>query len=220
MAGAKVAFLTGLSKEINDIIVPYTPEGWTTQLVDGSLSQDEQKKLVEDASPLGESMLSALNDMIRIESVLEKTPQRRQLMKELTDLRASMQTALVEMHSYLITANSQHIENYQNRWNGGRKTMAILQSTRRLFTPKQAEHFADLLRLRSQFAPLPEQLFTIRDSDAWNLANQQLVQNAAPREAQASDLLNQIVSNQESKAGQARQSLTIRSAYLNALALG
>ena len=49
MAGAKVAFLTGLPEEINDIIVPYTPEGWTTQLVDGSLSQDEQKKLVEDA---------------------------------------------------------------------------------------------------------------------------------------------------------------------------
>jgi len=89
-----------------------------------------------------------------------------------------------------------------------------------LFTPKQSERFEDLLRLRSKFAPLPEQLFAIRDSDAWNLAHQQLVQQAAPREAQASDLLNQIISNQENKAGQARQSLEIRSAYLNALVMG
>lgn len=49
MAGAKVVFLSGLSKEINDVIVPYTPDGWTTQIVEGSMPIEEQLKVVEDA---------------------------------------------------------------------------------------------------------------------------------------------------------------------------
>ncbi|MDA0768639.1 MAG: 2-hydroxyacid dehydrogenase [Chloroflexi bacterium] len=49
MAGAKVAFLSGLPQVVVDAITPYTPEGWTTDVIDASLPQDEQNERLKDA---------------------------------------------------------------------------------------------------------------------------------------------------------------------------
>lgn len=49
MAGAKVAFLTGLPQVVVEVITPYTPEGWTTDVIDAGLPQDEQNARLVDA---------------------------------------------------------------------------------------------------------------------------------------------------------------------------
>ena len=49
MAGAKVAFLHGLPSEIVNIITPYTPDGWTTEVVGRDTPIAEQKAIVSDA---------------------------------------------------------------------------------------------------------------------------------------------------------------------------
>lgn len=49
MAGAKVAFLSGLPQVVVDAITPYTPDGWTTDVIDASLPQDEQNARLVDA---------------------------------------------------------------------------------------------------------------------------------------------------------------------------
>ncbi|MCH8868406.1 MAG: lactate dehydrogenase [Chloroflexi bacterium] len=49
MAGAKVAFLSGLPQVVVDVITPYTPEGWTTDVIDAGLPQEEQNARLKDA---------------------------------------------------------------------------------------------------------------------------------------------------------------------------
>ena len=49
MAGAKVAFLSGLPRVVVDVITPYTPEGWTTDVIDAGLPQEEQNARLKDA---------------------------------------------------------------------------------------------------------------------------------------------------------------------------
>ena len=68
MTGAKVAFLHGLPSEVVDVITPYTPDGWTTEVVRRDMPMDEQKAIVSDAdfimvyrAPLDDEVLRAAN---------------------------------------------------------------------------------------------------------------------------------------------------------------
>ena len=68
MTGAKVAFLHGLPSEVVDVITPYTPDDWTTEVVHRDMPMDEQKAIVSDAdfimvyrAPLGDEVLRAAN---------------------------------------------------------------------------------------------------------------------------------------------------------------
>ena len=68
MTGAKVAFLHGLPSEVVDVITPYTPDGWTTEVVHRDMPMDEQKAIVSDAdfimvyrAPLDDEVLRAAN---------------------------------------------------------------------------------------------------------------------------------------------------------------
>ncbi len=49
MAGPKVAFIHGLPEKIVDVITPYTPEGFTTFVIDGNLPEEDQVVAVQDA---------------------------------------------------------------------------------------------------------------------------------------------------------------------------
>ena len=49
MAGARVAFLSGLPQVVVDAITPYTPDGWSTDVIDKSVPQDEQNARLVDA---------------------------------------------------------------------------------------------------------------------------------------------------------------------------
>lgn len=49
MPDAKVAFLTGLPETIVDVVTSYTPEGFSTTVVDGQQPEDEQIEAMKDA---------------------------------------------------------------------------------------------------------------------------------------------------------------------------
>lgn len=49
MASPKVAFITGLSEQIVEVVLGYNPEGWTTEVVRGDSPLEDQKRAVEDA---------------------------------------------------------------------------------------------------------------------------------------------------------------------------
>ena len=66
MSGAKIAFLHGLHPEIVDLITPYTPDDWVTQVVNRDTPIEEQKAIVSDAdfllvygAPLHDDVLRA-----------------------------------------------------------------------------------------------------------------------------------------------------------------
>ena len=66
MAGAKVAFIHGLTDEIVEVIIGHTPEGWTTVVIGRDTPPEEQRALARDAdflmvyaAPLADDVLRA-----------------------------------------------------------------------------------------------------------------------------------------------------------------
>ena len=66
MAGAKVAFIHGLTDEIVEVITGHTPDGWTTVVIGRDTPPDEQRALARDAdflmvyaAPLADDVLRA-----------------------------------------------------------------------------------------------------------------------------------------------------------------
>lgn len=66
MAGAKVAFIHGLSDEIVEVITGHTPDGWTTVVIGRDTPLDRQQELARDAdflmvyaAPLADDVLRA-----------------------------------------------------------------------------------------------------------------------------------------------------------------
>lgn len=66
MAGAKVAFIHGLTDEIVEVITGHTPEGWTTVVIGRDTPPDRQQELARDAdflmvyaAPLSDDVLRA-----------------------------------------------------------------------------------------------------------------------------------------------------------------
>lgn len=66
MAGAKVAFIHGLTDEIVEVITGHTPEGWTTVVIGRDTPPEEQQALARDAdflmvyaAPLADDVLRA-----------------------------------------------------------------------------------------------------------------------------------------------------------------
>ena len=65
MAGAKVAFIHGLSAEIVDVITSHTPDSWTTQVVPRNASADEQKAIIHNADFLMVYGAPLLDEVLR-----------------------------------------------------------------------------------------------------------------------------------------------------------
>ena len=66
MAGAKVAFIHGLTDEIVEVIIGHTPDGWTTVVIGRATPPEEQRALARDAdflmvyaAPLADDVLRA-----------------------------------------------------------------------------------------------------------------------------------------------------------------
>ncbi len=178
------------------------------------------QKLASDSTPLGERMLAAVNALIETESKLEKTPQRQKLLAEMTGLRAALHGGLMEMHSYLTTAQEQHIKNFADRWQALGAGMTTLAAKRRLFTPEQNRQFNQMQQLVGQFQPLPDRLFAMRKSQSWNVAQQRVKDEAGPREARAEALLAQLIDRSQARAHEAQQTLQAQSAWLGTMAVG
>ncbi len=178
------------------------------------------QKLAGDSTPLGERMLAASSALIETESKLEKTPQRQKLLEELTGLLAALHGGLMEMHSYLTTAEERHIKNFADQWQNLGAGLTALAAKRRMFTPEQNRQFNHLQQLVGQFQPLPDRLFAMRKSQSWNVAQQRVKDEAGPREAQAEALLAQLIQRSQARAQQAQQTLQAQSAWLETLAVG
>lgn len=172
------------------------------------------QKLAGDTTPLGERMLHAVNAIIHTEQKLEKTPQRTRLLEQMTALRAALHGSLVEMHSYLTTAEERHIKSFGEKWTTANAGLASLTAQRRMLTLEQGRDLTQIANLVGQFQPLPDRLFAMRKSESWNMAQQRMKDEAAPREAQAEALLAAIIQRTEARAQQAQQTLHAQSAWL------
>ena len=156
------------------------------------------KILLVDAAPLASKMLEAITGIIDAEKNLDATAERKALLGYLADSRGSLAVGLASIRAYLLTGDQKFADAFTEKWKTNTARLATLRENKELFDEEQQKWFAQYEQYRGEFEPLPEKMFSIRSSANWNVANNLLGQEAAPRGARAKQLIDEMLKDQDS----------------------
>jgi len=163
------------------------------QVEDVAKTIDEQpatKILVQQAAPQAAILVTEITKMINIEATLPATPERKALLGMMADVRGTTARGLANIRAFLLTGDQVFHDRFNTMWTKNGKRFADLKNNFNLLTPAQQASFRKFEAARKIFLPLPPQMFDIRGSKKWNMANFLLVTEAAPR---AGKLLNTLL---------------------------
>lgn len=148
------------------------------------------KLLTTEAGPRAEAMFSDITKMINEEEALEATAERKKLLKAMADTRGNLAAAAAQLRMYLLSGEIAEKEKFSKPWEAFERGYAAVHSRRDLLTSSQQAAFDRITKVKSEFAPLFEKIFALRESAGWNAPVYLLVTEAAPRAAKLLDLLD------------------------------
>ena len=167
-------------------------------------SPDEQpanRILFEQAAPQAAVMLRQITAMIDEEMTRAPTPERRQLLGAMADVRGTTGIALASIRAYLLSGDKRFDEGFRAAWRKNETRFTDLTDMQALMTEGQRGNFASLREAREAFAPLPDEMLAIRASKKWNMANHVLIAEAAPRAGKLLTVLLGEMQDDGSRAG-------------------
>jgi methyl-accepting chemotaxis protein len=139
-----------------------------------------QKALVTDVTPKVQRIIEGVTAMIHEERALEATVERKALLSDLADFRGSFSVGLTNIREYLLSGDEQFQTRFDEQWVFNQTAFESIESQAGLLMGEQARHWEAVKSTRVAFAPLPQQVFGLRESDDWNVANYRLRKDAAP----------------------------------------
>ena len=139
------------------------------------------KILLQQAAPKAAILMQEITKMIDNEMTLEATAERKNLLGVMADVRGSTAIGLANIRAYLLSGDVKFKNGFDKAWAKNKRRFADLKGQSSLFSAEQVQAFKKFSAARTEFAPLPPQMFEIRGSDKWNMANYTLVTEAAPR---------------------------------------
>ncbi len=170
------------------------------QVEDIANTPQEQPALVilfEQAAPAASVMMKAITTMIDEEKTLEATPQRKALLATMADSRGSLGGGLASIRAYLIGGDTKFADEFRSKWKINTARFDTLGEKASMFNSAQLEAFSEYSKARAIFEPYPEEMFAIRSSSDWNVANKLLGTEAAPRAARAMSILGELIEDQQ-----------------------
>ena len=165
---------------------------------------DEQpaaKILATEAAPLAKLMLQKATSIIDEEGNIASTDARKSLLIGFADMRGSMAMAIGAIRGYLLTADVNFKNEFEELWALNQKKFDALSKRRSEMTADQQNAFDSLVAARAKFSPLPQKMFEIRASDRWNMAQWFLTNEAAPRANKLLDIFAGAKNSAGSRSG-------------------
>lgn len=139
------------------------------------------KLLFDEAAPQATILASSITTMIDLEKELPATPERKELLGMMADVRGSTGLGIANIRAYLLSGDESFKAKFAKLWAVNSRCFAGLQERQEMLTEAQAVAFAKFSAARAVFAPLPPKMFELRGREDWNLANAWLGTKAAPR---------------------------------------
>jgi len=170
---------------------------------DISHSSDEQpamKILLTEAAPRASKIVTAITGLINEEKKQAATPERKALLATFADSRGSFAMGLASIRGYLISGDQKWADDFNQRWTVNTARFETIKKNSRLLTRSQRKYFKTYTDMRNEFLAFPEQMFRIRGSKKWNMANYLLGSEAAPRAGKALKIINAMVDIQNQLA--------------------
>ncbi len=184
-------------KELKDVMTEFKAAQEKIEAI--SHSADEQpamKILLTEAAPRALKVVTAITGLINEEKNLAATSERKALLAMFADSRGSFSLGLAAIRGYLISGQKKWVDDFNKRWEVNSVRLKSIEENRYLMTEAQLEYFKTYVDMRNEFAPLPPEMFEIRGSNKWNMANFLLSSEAAPRAGKALKILADMVKNQ------------------------
>ncbi|WP_027533099.1 methyl-accepting chemotaxis protein [Bradyrhizobium sp. WSM3983] len=148
------------------------------------------KLMVSEAGPRADVIFSEITKMIDQEETQEATLERKKLLKAMADTRGHFAAATALLRMYLLSGEKTDKEKFVKPWEAFEKGYAGVNARKDLLTATQQASFDKIAKAKSEFAPLYEKIFALRESQDWNVPVYLLVTEAAPRAARILDLLD------------------------------
>ncbi|WP_027575151.1 methyl-accepting chemotaxis protein [Bradyrhizobium sp. WSM1743] len=148
------------------------------------------KLMVSEAGPRADVIFSEITKMIDQEEAQEATPERKKLLKAMADTRGNFAAATAQLRMYLLSGEKTDKEKFVRPWEAFEKGYAGVNARKDLLIASQQASFDKIAKAKSEFAPLYERIFALRESPDWNAPVHLLVTEAAPRAARILDLLD------------------------------
>jgi len=159
------------------------------------------KILSEQAAPRAKALAAAITKMIDEEATLEATPERKALLKSMADVRGNFGLSLAGIRAFLLSGDPQFQQEFTARWEIVQKALAAVSAKSALLSPTQQTAFADFNKTFVEFSPLPQQMFDIRQSAAWNVPVKILATEASPVAAKVLDILDGTIQADGTRSG-------------------
>ncbi|MEE8431870.1 MAG: methyl-accepting chemotaxis protein, partial [Candidatus Desulfatibia sp.] len=155
------------------------------------------KILFEQAAPQAGILTTNITKMIDLEADLAATAERKALLGMMADVRGTTGLALANIRAYLLSGADKFKKKFDKLWAKNTRRFNDLSSNANLLTPEQAVAFDAFSQARDIFKVLPPEMFKIRGSAEWNLANLWLGSKAAPTAFAIKQALDAMVANQQ-----------------------
>lgn len=155
------------------------------------------KTLFEEAAPQATILATQITRMIDLEGLQPATPERKNLLGIMADLRGTTGLGLAAIRAYLLSGDIKFRDNFDKLWTKNSLRFKDLQNAAHLLTLEQQRAFNSFSKARAIFNPLPQQMFMSRQADDWNRANHWLGTKAAPAAAKIIKALNGMATNQK-----------------------
>ena len=149
-------------------------------------SPDEQpatRILINDAAPKAGVMSTQITKLIDLELATGASlgGDRVQILGMMADVRGTLGLGLANIRAYILTGDQKFADKFDVLWKKNDRRFKDLNAVSHMLSADQKKAFASFSKQRAEFLPLPKQMFEIRGSDKWNMANYTLVTEAAPR---------------------------------------
>jgi methyl-accepting chemotaxis protein len=163
--------------------------------------------LLTQAAPQAKKVITAITAMINAEANLPATPERKAALKLMADSRGSFALGLASIRAYLLSGDKLFKANFDTRWAVNEERFKQLSQQSFLFAGAQKTAWDNYSSARSEFAPLPPQMFAARGKEDWNKANYWLGTKAAPAAGKIKKLLDELAKSQNALAATDTESL-------------
>ena len=153
--------------------------------------------LYQQVVPQASILSKEITTMIDIELRLEATTERKALLGIMADVRGTLGLSLSNIRGYLLSGDQQYKIDFARTWGKNIKRFNDLKINKTLLNKEQMLSLTRFSAAKTMVNPLPEQMFSARGGDDWNLANYWLATKAAPLGFKIKALLAEMSTNQQ-----------------------
>jgi methyl-accepting chemotaxis protein len=148
------------------------------------------KLMLTEAAPKANVIFGEISKMIDDEERLDPGAERKRLLKTMADLRGNFAAASAQLRMFLLSGDKANKEEFARFWESFERAYGNLNAQKAMLSPSQRAAFDTLQNAYNAFAPLPNQLFALREAPQWNVPAFMLATEAAPRALKILDLID------------------------------